>query len=60
MTCDIAFLIVFLNSTQHLLLTKYYSGDQTKNEMGKGCSMYGGEEKCIQGFGGETRDKETT
>jgi hypothetical protein len=31
------------------------------NEMGEGiCSMYGGEERCIQGFGGETRGKETT
>ena len=29
--------------------------DQTeKNEMGESCSMYGGKERCIQGFGGET------
>jgi len=27
--------------------------DQIK-EMGGACSMYGGEERCIQGFGGET------
>jgi len=38
----------------YLPLTKYYSGDQIeKNEMGGACGMYGGEERCIQGFGGE-------
>jgi hypothetical protein len=31
-----------------------------KNEMGGACSAYGGEERRIQGFGGETRGKETT
>ena len=32
-----------------------YSGDQIeKNEMGGVCSAYGGEERRIQGFGGET------
>jgi hypothetical protein len=25
-----------------------------KNELGGACSVYGGEERCIQGFGGET------
>jgi hypothetical protein len=25
-----------------------------KNEMGEACSLYGGEERRIQGFGGET------
>jgi len=30
------------------------SGDKIeKNEMGGACSIYGGEERCIQGFGGE-------
>jgi hypothetical protein len=34
---------------------KYYSGNQIqKNEMGGACSTYGGEERCIQCFGGET------
>jgi len=28
--------------------------------MGGACSKYGGEEGCIQGFGGETWVKETT
>jgi hypothetical protein len=38
-----------------VLITKYYSGDQIeKNEVGGACSMYGGGEKCIQDFGGET------
>ena len=32
----------------------YCSGDKIeKNEMGGACSVYGGEEWCIQGFGGE-------
>jgi hypothetical protein len=34
--------------------TKYYAGDQIENEMGGACSMYGGKERRIQGFGGET------
>jgi len=42
-----------------VLITKYCSGDQMeKNEMGGACSAYVGEEKCIQGFGGETCGKE--
>jgi hypothetical protein len=36
-------------------LTQYCSGGKIeKNEMGGACSAYGGEERCIQGFGGET------
>ena len=31
-----------------------------KNEMGGACSMYGLEERFMQGFGGETWQKETT
>ena len=31
------------------------SGDPTqKNEIGEACNTYGGEERCIQSFGGET------
>jgi hypothetical protein len=30
------------------------------NEMGGSCGTYGGEERCIQAFGGETLGKETT
>jgi hypothetical protein len=38
-----------------ILLTKYFSGDQIKkNEMGGAHGTYGGEERHIQGFGGET------
>jgi hypothetical protein len=33
---------------------KYHSGLQLKNEMGRTSNKYEGEEKCIQGFGGET------
>jgi hypothetical protein len=31
-----------------------------KNDMGGACSTNGGEERCIQGFGGEILGKETT
>ena len=31
-----------------------------KNEMGRACSAFGGEERCIQGFGGETWGKDVT
>jgi hypothetical protein len=38
-----------------LLLTKYFSGDKVKKtEMGRTCGTYGGEERCIQCFSGET------
>jgi len=37
----------------------YCSGDKIETiEMGGACSTYGGEEKRIQGFGGETRGKD--
>jgi len=36
--------------TPHL----YCFGDQIENEMGGACSTYGGEQRHIQGFGGET------
>ena len=35
--------------------TKFHLGDEIKkNEIGGPCSTHGGEERCIQGFGGET------
>jgi hypothetical protein len=35
-------------------LITYYSGDQIeKNEMSGACSTYGGEERCLPGFGRE-------
>ena len=37
-----------------MLITKYYSRDQTKvNEMDGVCSKYGVEDKYVQGFGGK-------
>jgi len=39
-----------INCTPH----PYYSGDKIENEMGGARSAYGGEERRIQGFGGET------
>jgi len=35
-------------------------GKIEKNEMDGACNKYGGQERCIQGFGGETWGKETT
>ena len=38
-----------------LRLTRYYSGDKTnKTEICTTCSTYGGDERCIHCFGGET------
>jgi hypothetical protein len=38
-----------------VIFTQYYSSCPfEKNEMGKACSTNGGEERCIQDFGGET------
>ena len=35
--------------------TQYCAGDKIeKNEMGGACGTYGGRERCVQGFGGET------
>jgi hypothetical protein len=38
-----------------VLLTKYHADDQIeKTETGRACSTYGGEDRCIHGFSGET------
>ena len=37
-----------------VLFTKYYSGDQMKNEMDWECDTYEEQECCIRGFSGET------
>jgi hypothetical protein len=40
---------------QRVYISKHFSGNKIeKNEMGGACSEYGGEERCIEGFGGET------
>ena len=47
--------LYFLLQKILLLLTQYSSGDQIeKNEVGEVCKTYGGEDRRIQGFGGET------
>jgi hypothetical protein len=41
-----------------VLLTKYNQNDKIKDyEMSMACSMHGGEEECIQDFGGKARRK---
>jgi hypothetical protein len=38
-----------------ILLIKYNLGDKIKkNKMGMACGIYGGQERCILGFGGDT------
>ena len=45
----------------HGNFTQYCSGDKIeKNEMGGACNACGGEQRRMQGFGGETWGKETT
>jgi hypothetical protein len=42
-------------------LTQYFSGDKIeKNEMGRAYSAYGGGEKRVEDFGGETWEEKTT
>jgi hypothetical protein len=36
----------------------YYSGDQTKKEMGGAFSTYGGEERCIHGSGDKSKERD--
>jgi hypothetical protein len=38
----------------YLYITKYSGNQIEKNELGGACSTYGGEERCIEGFGGKT------
>jgi hypothetical protein len=46
--------IKLLNEELNDLLTQYCAGGKIKkNEMGGTCSAYGGEQRRIQGFGGE-------
>ena len=42
------------------ILHQIFYGKIKKNEISGACSTYGGEERCIQDFGGEFRGKETT
>jgi hypothetical protein len=52
---------ITIEELNDLLLTQYCSGDKLqKNDMGVACSACGGEERRIQGFGGETCGKGTT
>ena len=40
-----------LHSSLHCL------GNEIENEVGGACSMYGGQQRCIQGFGGKPKGK---
>ena len=43
-----------VNKIDHNIKVQNCSGDQIENEMGGECSTYGGEERRVQGLGGET------
>jgi len=44
--------VIYRETLGSALLTKYRSGDQTKkNEMDRACGTYGGQERCMHGFG---------
>jgi hypothetical protein len=43
-----------LNTRYSLLIVRYLDDQVKKTEMGRTCGAYGGEERCIQGFSGET------
>jgi len=46
---------VYKEKLRDLYFSKYYTGDQIKNnKMRWTCGTYGGEEECLQGLGGET------
>ena len=60
---------VYKMNTQHsrnvafiyIFYVHNHAGDQIKkNEMGGVCGTYGGQKRCIQGYGGEIRRKENT
>jgi hypothetical protein len=47
--------------TRIMNLAECYSGDKFKNsELGVACGMYGGRERCVKDFRGETSRKECT
>jgi hypothetical protein len=47
--------LVQQGALRSVFLTKYYSGDQIKKtEVGRACSTYRVEERCMQRFSGET------
>jgi len=49
-----------MRNLMFLLFTQHFAGHKIKRiEMGRACSMYGGGERFVQGFGGETWEKET-
>jgi len=49
------FLMFIIRMAYNIHTPQYFSGDKIqKNEIGGACSTYGGEERRIQGFGGET------
>jgi hypothetical protein len=41
-------------ASKYVLHKKYYPGDQIKNKLDRASGTYEAEERCIQGFGGET------
>jgi hypothetical protein len=46
-----------LETSRYELLTKYYSNDEIKDELGAACGKYAGKERRIQCFGGRPGEK---
>jgi hypothetical protein len=49
------FVLIFIDNSDYLFDCSVVK--LNKNEMGGACSTYGEEERCIEGFGGETCGK---
>ena len=48
-----------MRNLSSVVLTQYCSGGKIeKNEMDRACSAYGAEERHIQGFGGDFRERD--
>ena len=44
----------------YLPVVRVCTAQSRENQMGGICEMHGGEERCIEIFGGETREQKTT
>ena len=54
-------LVTDITGTEGTIQRQLHGGDNQikKNEMGRACGMYGGQERCIQSFGGKDTTSKT-